>query len=128
MATYGHGRWNTDSADRAGLKKPVDRNPVCHYIVVRSDLPRGVQAAQIVHAAGESVDRRVEEGTFAVVLTVPDERALVRLADQLRQSGVAFTAIFEPDEPHLGAMMALGLAPGRKEAIKRHLSALPLLK
>jgi hypothetical protein len=81
-----------------------------------------------VHAAGESVDGPVDEGTFAVVLTVPDERALVRLADQLRQAKVAFTAVFEPDEPHLGAMMAIGLRPARKEILKRHLSALPLLK
>lgn len=123
-----HRRWNTDSADRAGLKKPVDRNPVTHYVCVRADLPRGVQAAQIVHAAGESVDRRVEEGTFAVVLTVPDERALVKLADELRRADVAFTAIFEPDPPHDNAMMAIGLAPARKESLKRHLSALPLLK
>jgi peptidyl-tRNA hydrolase len=87
-----------------------------------------VQAAQIVHASGESVDRRVEEGTFAVVLTVPDESALARVADRLRQAGVAFTAIFEPDAPFGGALMAIGLAPARKESLRRHLSALPLLR
>lgn len=96
--------------------------------MVRSDLPRGVQAAQIVHAAGESVDRPVDEGTHAVVLTVPSESGMARLADELRRVGVTFTSIFEPDPPYFGALMALGLAPRRKEILRRHLSRLPLLK
>jgi peptidyl-tRNA hydrolase len=103
-------------------------NPVCHYVIVRSDLPRGVQAAQIVHAAGESSPGNLDAGTYAVVLTVPDERALVRAADDLRRRGVAFVAVFEPDEPYSGAMMALGLVPKRKEEIRRHVSAYPLLR
>lgn len=110
----------SDSADR--------RNPLCHYVIVRADLPRGVQSAQIVHAAGESIDTRVPEGTHAVVLTAADERRLVQLADALRTAGVEFTAIFEPDPPFDGALMALGVAPRRKEELRRHLSALPLLR
>jgi hypothetical protein len=53
---------------------------------------------------------------------------LAQVADRLRLAGVAFTAIFEPDEPHAGALMALGLRPARKEEIRRHLSVLPLLR
>jgi peptidyl-tRNA hydrolase len=94
-------------------------------VIVRSDLPRGVQAAQIVHAAGESVEARVPEGTYAVVLAVPDERALVRLADQLRQAAVPFTVIFEPDMDN--QLMALGLRPGPKDELKPHLRHLRLL-
>ena len=70
----------------------------------------------------------MDEGTYAVVLTAPSESALARVADQLRLAGVAFTAIFEPDAPYDGALMALGLRPERKESLRRHLSALPLLK
>jgi len=107
--------------------KPVS-NPVTHYVIVRADLPRGIQAAQIVHAAGESVSGPVPEGTYAVCLACPNERALVKFADELRQKGVHFTSIFEPDAPYDGALMALGLAPRRKEELRRHVSALPLLK
>lgn len=97
-------------------------------MVVRSDLPRGTQAAQIVHAAGESSPGNLSTGTYAVVLHVPDEAALRRIADTLSREGVAFVAIEEDDEPYAGALMALGLAPARKEDVRRHLSQLPLLK
>jgi peptidyl-tRNA hydrolase len=95
---------------------------------VRADLPRGIQAAQILHAGGESIEHRLPSGTYAVVLTVPSERALVHLADDLRRAGIEFTAIFEPDAPYDGALMALGLAPRRKEVLRRVLSNLPLLR
>jgi hypothetical protein len=95
---------------------------------VRSNLPRGLQAAQIVHAAGESIREPVDEGTHAIVLTVRDELALALLADRLHAGGVSFVRIHEPDPPYDGALMALGLVPGRKEVLRRYLSALPLLK
>jgi len=87
-----------------------------------------VQAAQIVHAAGESSPGNLPPGTYAVVLAVDNERALARAADVIRQRGVNFTVLFEPDVPFDGAMMAIGLAPGRKEALRRHVSSFPLLK
>ena len=52
----------------------------------------------------------------------------MQTADDLRRAGVQYTAIFEPDAPYNGALMALGLAPARKGAMRRHLSKLPLLK
>jgi hypothetical protein len=91
-------------------------------------LPRGVQAAQIAHAAGESAPGNLPAGTYAVVLAVEGERALVQAADRLRLAGVAFVSIFEPDAPYNGALMALGLVPGRKEGIRKHVSSLPLLR
>jgi hypothetical protein len=96
--------------------------------VVRADLPRGIQAAQIAHAAGESSPGNLPAGTYAVVLTAPGERALVQVADELRRAGVRFTAVFEPDPPYDNALMALGLTPARKGALRQFLSALPLLK
>jgi hypothetical protein len=59
-------------------------------------------------------------------LTVPNERALVRIADDLRLAGVRFVAVFEPDADD--ALMAIGLEPARKESLRKHLSKLPLLK
>lgn len=97
-------------------------------MIVRSDLPRGLQAAQIVHAAGESSQGDIAAGTFAVVLAVPDKHALAAEAYRLTKAGVPFAAIYEPDAPYLGDLMALGLRPQRKEALRKHLSCLPLLK
>lgn len=81
-----------------------------------------------MHAAGESAPGWLPSGTYAVVLAVPTERAIVQLADRLRLAGVPFVSIFEPDAPFDGALMALGLAPGRKEVLRRHLSSIPLLR
>lgn len=87
-----------------------------------------MQAAQIVHAAGESSPGNLPEGTFAVALAAPDEEALMAVGASLIRAGVPFVPIFEPDEPYRGALMAIGVCPGRKEALRRHLSRLPLLK
>lgn len=97
-------------------------------MIVRADLPKGLQAAQVVHAAGESSPGNLPEGTYAVVLTVPDEAAMMAVAARLLRAKVPFTPIFEPDPPYQGALMAIGVRPARKEALKRHLSSLPLLK
>jgi hypothetical protein len=85
-------------------------------------------AAQLVHAAGESSPGGLPPGTFAIVLAVPTEAALAVEADRLEQAGVRLVRIYEPDAPHDGALMALGLAPERKEMLRRHLSSIPLLK
>lgn len=85
-------------------------------------------AAQIVHAAGESSPGNLSEGTHAVVLSVPDESSLRACAARLRSRGVSFKEIEEPDAPWSGALMALGVKPDRKEALRRHLSSLPLLR
>lgn len=96
--------------------------------MVRADLPRGVQAANLVHAAGESSPGALPPGTHAVVLTVPDEPALAGLAARLACAGVAFVRVEEPDAPYHGQLMVLGLAPVRKEVVRRTLSSLPLLR
>jgi len=115
------------AASRDAVSKEAQQ-VVCHYVIVRSDLSCGIQAASVIHAAGESSPGDLPASTFAVALTVPDERSLVRLADDLRRASVAFTAIFEPDEPFNGQLMALGVAPRRKGELRRYLSALPLLR
>lgn len=99
-----------------------------HYVIVRSDLPRGIQAANIVHAAGESSPGGLPAGTHAIVLVVPDESALRAMSARLQLAQVAFVACEEPDPPYYGALMSLGLVPGRKEDLRRYLSSLPLLK
>lgn len=97
-------------------------------MIVRRDLPIGLLAAQIVHAADESIDGFVTSGMHAVVLTVPSETALLAVSANLMSARIAHVRIEEPDAPYNGALMALGLRPMKKEVLKRYLSSLPLLK
>jgi hypothetical protein len=106
----------------------VDDDPLTHYIVVRADLPMGVIAAQIAHAAGESSRGDLGPGTFAVVLAVADQAALELEASRLVGRGVELVQIREPDAPYDGALMALGLRPGLRSALRRHLANLPLFR
>lgn len=80
----------------------------------------------LVHAAGESSPGDLPSDTYAVVLAVPDEVSLAREADRLEARGVALVRIHEPERNN--ELMALGLRPARKEALRRHLSCLPLLR
>jgi hypothetical protein len=82
----------------------------------------------LVHAAGESSPGTLSKDTFAFVLGVIDEKALVGEAARLLQERVMFVPIFEPDAPYFGQLMAIGIIPARKEVLKRHMRRLPLLK
>lgn len=96
---------------------------------MRDDLPRGVLAAQIVHASGESVRTPVDPGTHAVVLSVPDEATLVLVAECLALYQIDHVLIREPDEPWRGAAMAIGLAPvSDRRTVRRVLGQLSLLR
>lgn len=102
--------------------------PLFHYVIVRADLPRGIQAANIVHAAGESSPGDLKSGTHAVVLVTKGEHELHEVACKLEAASVGIVRIEEPDMPYDGALMAVGVKPGRKEDLRKHLSSLPLLK
>jgi len=104
-------------------------------VVIRRDLPLGLQAAQIVHASGESADGPVPEGTHAVVLAVEDEEHLLHIAEQLHYAQLSYKLIVEPDLPlhpdrplEDGQGTAIGLRPTRdRKPIARVLGRLPLL-
>lgn len=96
---------------------------------MRSDLPRGIQAAQLVHAAGHSGRvGHLPEGTYAVALACRDEGELRALVERLKSAGLPFHLIHEPDAPYFGALMAIGLEPGYKSTFRKFLSNLPLIK
>lgn len=88
----------------------------------------GAQAAQLIHAAGESSPGNLPKSTFAIALTVRDEAELHELAIKLDHAGIAFKLIHEPDEPFNGQLMAIGVLPRPRSQLRRHLSNLPLLK
>ncbi|NVB36558.1 hypothetical protein G6O69_01850 [Pseudenhygromyxa sp. WMMC2535] len=79
--------------------------------MVREDLPRGVLAAQLIHAAGESAPGGLASGTIAVALAARDEGHLVALERELLRLAIPHRAIREPDPPWDGALMAIGLEP-----------------
>lgn len=108
--------------------RPDLHDPLTHYVVVRSDLPLGVLAAQIVHAAGESSPGNLPEATRAVVLTVAGEEALERLFARLARAQVAYRAIREPEAPWNGALMAIGVVPAPKSTLRKVLSDVPLYR
>lgn len=103
-------------------------NPLCHYIVVRSDIPVGVTAAMIAHAAGESSTGDLDPGTYAIVLTVKSEKELQEVFGILEVNKVDFTPIYEPDPPWNNQLMALGLKPILRNAGRKFLSCLPSYK
>lgn len=87
-----------------------------------------MQAANLIHAAGESSPGNLSPKTSAVALTCPDEAVLRSLAARLTAAGVRHRAIMETEGPHAGELMALGLEPCPKEVPRKLLSSLPLLK
>jgi peptidyl-tRNA hydrolase len=98
-------------------------------VIVRQDLPRGIQAAQLIHASGHSARvGLLPEGTYAIALSCRDEGELRTLSERLKAAGLAHHLIHEPDSPYGGALMALGLEPNYKSKFRRYLSNLPLIK
>lgn len=81
-----------------------------------------------MHAAGESSPGNLPPGTHAIALVIPDEQSLWRLHNTLREARVEHSVIIEADGPYTGQLLAIGVAPRRKEELRKHLSALALLK
>lgn len=116
----------------------IDRQPpglessLIHYCVVRADLTVGQQAAQLLHASGESFAMSKtlwEENIIGVALNAKDETHLRELSDKLHAAGIQFHGIVEQDSPYTGQLMSIGLYPTRdRDAVRKVLSSLPLIK
>jgi hypothetical protein len=96
-------------------------------VVTRSDLPVGTQACQATHAAldfalahPDVVAGWHHSSNVLVLLAVPDEPSLHRLADRVATDGLRAVAFREPDLD--GGLTAVALEP----AAWRHVSRLPL--
>lgn len=95
-----------------------------HYIIIRSDFQIGTALAMCTHAAGESSPGNLQEGTFAVVLEVPDESALLLLSEKLNEKQIPHKLVREPDEPYNNQAMSIGIVPCQRELVRdvvRHL-------
>ena len=101
-----------------------------HFCIVREDLPLGVLAAQLVHAAGESSPGDLPPHTTAIVLAARDRTHLEMIEVKLLRLGVPHVAIREPDEPWCNELMAIGVVPADKgdKQLRRVTAQLPLLR
>lgn len=101
---------------------------IAHYCITRADIPAGLQAAQLIHAAGESSPGNLPTHTYAIALTCADEKSLSDLSFELFKLGIRHHRIIENDAPYEGQLMAIGIPPQPRRNIRKHLYRLPLLK
>jgi hypothetical protein len=101
--------------------------PKTHYVIVRDDLPKGVLAAHVLHAAGESGP--APPGSIAVALAVANEAELIRVAGRLDAHRIAYVLIREDAGPFDGQVTAIGIPPTTdRSAIRKATSDLRLVK
>jgi len=84
------------------------------YVVVRANLPPGVQAVQGLHAFREfgalhpDADKHwFETSNHLALLEVPDEPSLVKLVDRAAREQVRFALFREPDRGMEATAVAL---------------------
>jgi hypothetical protein len=105
-----------------------------HYCLVRADMPLGDQFAQLLHAAGRSVQYQLgeDDNTHAVALTATNEEALLRLSYQLDHESprpIPHVLVREPDPPYNGQVTALGICPQiRDKRLRKLLAKFPLIR
>ena len=123
----------TISSDLAAVTQAahseVSPPQIAHFCVTRLDLPRGLQFAQLQHAARESGYLAPPvPGEYALSLGAQDEAALLSLIARLRAVNVEHVVIRESDAPWTGQVMAVGARPGPRAELRRWFSSYPLLK
>lgn len=107
----------------------VEAETIYHYVIVRLDIPPGLRAAQIIHAAGCSGRlAEIPADAHAVALGAKSELELCALEARLIKTGIAHVAIRESDPPYEGRLMAIGCMPLPRERVRKMLSAFPLVR
>jgi hypothetical protein len=96
-------------------------------VIVRSDIPTGVQLAMTIHAAGHSAQLSgacsASPPTVAVALGATlDELLAIQRA--LVAADLPHVLVREPDEPWRDAPMAIGVVPMPRERVRRLLAHL----
>lgn len=87
------------------------------YIVTRRDISPGYQAVQSVHAQGQfciehsdTYKRWYTFSNYLALLSVADEKALLKLTDDALSAGARVSAFHEPDIG--GNITAIAIEPG----------------
>lgn len=92
-------------------------------------MPHGVQVAQCAHAAGESANGPLPDGTIVVALAVPTEAALRAVAEALGKHSMTYKLILESEGEFSGQATAIGVTPTTdRKTIRKATSRLPLVK
>lgn len=105
-----------------------DLGPLTQFIIVRADLPVGMIAAQVAHAAGVGSVRHPPE-VHVVVLAARNEDHLRSISQKLLELEVAQTLVEEVDLPYMSQAMSIGLELVRdRHFVNLALSSLPLLR
>ncbi len=101
---------------------------IAHFCITRADIPTGLQAAQIIHAAGESSPGDLPPHCYAIALVARDEKDLNDLSFRLFQAGIRHRRIIENDAPWTGQLMAIGIPPRPRRELRKYLSSYALLR
>lgn len=100
-------------------------------MIIRDDVPPGVQLAQTIHAAGQSAQvagaDTASPPTVAIALAASPEE-LAMLARALAEAELGHVLVHEPDEPWRGALMAIGVVPAPRALVRRFVAHLPLVR
>jgi peptidyl-tRNA hydrolase len=108
-------------------KAPSADTPKTHFVIVREDLPKGVLAAHVAHAAGESGP--APPGSIAVVLGVTNEAELLAIDARLTARGVPHVLIYENAGPYDGQSTAIGVHPTHdRKTVGKAVSSLRLVR
>lgn len=100
-----------------------------HYILVRKDLPLGVMAAMVTHAAGESAALHENfRGCVACVLEAKNESALKEAIKTFELADLQYVVVSEPSPPYDGAFMAIGVVPGERDTLSPIMKSFQCLK
>lgn len=99
-----------------------------HYCIVRKDIPLGSQAAQLIHAAGDSSFGNLPSDTHAVALHARDQPELLRIHEKLTAAGIQHKLVREPDPPFNGEAVAIGVVPMPRDQVSKLVSQLPLIR
>jgi hypothetical protein len=110
------------------MEKVARHDPITHYCITRADIPHGLQAAQLIHAAGESSPGNLPPHTYAIALVAKNEADLNDISFQLFKAGIKHKRIVESDEPWNNQLMAIGIPPMPRSKLKKLLSKYPLLR
>jgi hypothetical protein len=100
-------------------------------VIVRDDVPVGVQLAQTIHAAGWSAqlhDAHAASPPTTAIALGASLAELHAIARALVAAGVRHVLVHEPDEPWRGALMAIGVVPSPRALVRRIVAHLPLVR